>query len=178
MTYRLPALLLAALLGLSQCKKKDDPDPVDQLPPATQTGANTFGCLVNGQVWIPKGYNGSSNYTVYYDPSYRNGTLNVSTYSYKAGDGSSRQDIIIFSDSIRNTGTFPLTIPDHQEALFYGNTAQCEFYQNGAQYRRGTLTITRLDLQAGVVSGTFSFTLHKPGCDSVRVTQGRFDKKL
>ncbi|MDQ2770912.1 MAG: hypothetical protein M3Y54_10485 [Bacteroidota bacterium] len=31
-------LLLAALLGLSQCHKKD-PEPVDQLPPATQTGA-------------------------------------------------------------------------------------------------------------------------------------------
>jgi len=40
------------------------------------------------------------------------------------------------------------------------------------------LTISRLDLQAGVISGTFAFTLYKPGCDSIRVTQGRFDKKL
>ncbi len=40
------------------------------------------------------------------------------------------------------------------------------------------LTITRLDLQAGIISGTFSFTLYKPGCDSVCVTDGRFDKRL
>ena len=36
----------------------------------------------------------------------------------------------------------------------------------------------RLDLSAGIIAGTFAFTLYKPGCDSVRVTQGRFDKKL
>ena len=39
-------------------------------------------------------------------------------------------------------------------------------------------TITRLDRQAGVVSGTFWFTLYKSGCDSIRVTDGRFDRKL
>ena len=76
------ALLLAALLGLSQCKKKRDPAPEDQLPPATQTGANTFGCLVNGQPWTPQGYNGMSNYSVYYDPTYRKGTLNIFKYKY------------------------------------------------------------------------------------------------
>lgn len=27
-------------------------DPIDQLPPATQTGANTFGCLVNGEPFV------------------------------------------------------------------------------------------------------------------------------
>jgi hypothetical protein len=45
-------------------------------------------------------------------------------------------------------------------------------------YRRGVLTITRLDLTAGIVAGTFAFTLYKPGCDSVRVTNGRFDYRL
>lgn len=170
--------MLAALLGLSQCHKKDDPNPVDQLPPATQTGANTFGCLVNGQVWTPQGYNGTSNYSVYYDPSYRKGTLNVATYRYNASGSSNRQDIIIFSDSLNAVGVYPLTIRNHQEALFYGSSGQCEFHQNEGHYRKGMLTITRLDLQAGIISGTFSFTLYKPGCDSVRVTNGRFDKKL
>lgn len=42
----------------------------------------------------------------------------------------------------------------------------------------GTLTITRLDQQAGIIAGTFSFTLAQPGCDTIKVTQGRFDKKL
>ena len=173
-TYLLPLL---TLLALAQCKKKADPDPVDQLPPATQTGANTFGCLVNGQAWTPKGSDGTSNYTVYYDPSYRKGTINIAAYRYNSSS-SPREDIVLFSDSLRTVGNYPLTVPNHQEALFSGTNAQCEFYQNGPQYRRGVLTITRLDLQAGIVSGTFAFTLYKPGCDSVRVTQGRFDKRL
>ena len=172
-----PALLLFALLGLSQCKK-NDPAPLDQLPPATQTGANTFGCLVNGQVWTPRGNSGTANYSVYYDPTFRKGTLNVSAYRYQSESATSRQDIILFSDSISAVGQYPLTIPNHQEALFHGSSGQCGFYQNGNQYRRGVITITRLDAQAGIVSGTFAFTLYKPGCDSIRVTQGRFDKKL
>jgi len=175
-TVKIVWLLL--LTGLLIGCQKQDPLPEVQLPPATQTGANTFGCLVNGQAWTPQGYTGSSNYSVYYDRTYRNGTLNVAAYRYEPGDQKSRQDIILFSDSIAATGTYPLTIRNHQEALFYGNATQCEFQQNGNHYRRGTLTITRLDLQAGIVSGTFAFTLYKPGCDSVRVTNGRFDKRL
>jgi len=172
------SILLSALLGLSQCSQEDNPTPDEQLPPATQTGANTFGCLVNGKVWTPKGYNGSSNYSVYYDLGYRNGTLNVATYRYEPGANASRQDIILFSDSLQRTGIYPLTVVNHQEALFYGNSTQCEFHQNERHYRRGELTITRLDLQAGVISGTFWFTLAKPGCDTIKVTQGRFDKRL
>jgi len=35
------------------CKKDDPaPNPPPELPPATQTGANTFGCYVNGKPFI------------------------------------------------------------------------------------------------------------------------------
>ncbi|MFD2726605.1 hypothetical protein [Hyunsoonleella rubra] len=45
------ALLLSAFVLTTTCCNKDDDnstDPIDQLPPATQTGENTFGYLVNG----------------------------------------------------------------------------------------------------------------------------------
>lgn len=35
-------------------------DPQDQLPPITQTGANTFGAVVDGRVFIPKDKTGYS----------------------------------------------------------------------------------------------------------------------
>jgi hypothetical protein len=55
----------------------------------------------------------------------------------------------------------------------------CQYYsQDAGVYCKGQFIITRLDRQAGIVSGTFWFTLYKPGCDSVRVTDGRFDRKL
>ena len=54
-------LLLAASFILYACKKeKLEPTPPFQpidytvLPPETQTGANTFGCKVNGEVWVPR----------------------------------------------------------------------------------------------------------------------------
>jgi hypothetical protein len=168
-------LLLASLLGLSQCQHAD-PSPVDQLPPATQNGTNTFACLINGQLWRPQGYDGRTNYSIFYAPTYRNGTLNISTYRYQ--DGVKDADYLtIVSDSLRGVGTYPLTKDGHQEAIFASGTTGCEF-MGGKYYRQGTLTITRFDLQKGVISGTFAFTLYKPGCDSLRVTQGHFDKKL
>lgn len=45
-------LLLLSLLGLGGCNDDDNntpTNPVDLLPPATQTGANTFGYLINGE---------------------------------------------------------------------------------------------------------------------------------
>ena len=171
----LPAL---ALLLLTQCKKIDA-DPASDLPPETQTGAGTFGCLVNGQLWTPLGNNGYSNYSVSYDPTYRKGTLNVGCYRYIGKGANDFQTVGFFSDSIQNIGTYSLTIPKHQEGIFTDLTRNtCQFQGGDPYYRRGKLTITRLDKQAGVISGTFSFTLWQPGCDSVRVTQGRFDRKL
>lgn len=171
----LPAL---ALLLLAQCKKAD-PDPVSALPPETQTGAGTFGCLLNGQPWTPLGNNGYSNYSVSYDSTYRKGTLNVGCYRY-IGKGANDVQIIGFaSDSVQGTGTYPLTVPKRQEGIFKDLTRNiCQFPGGDPYYRRGKLTITRLDKQAGVISGTFAFTLWQPSCDSVRITQGRFDRKL
>ncbi|MCW3074373.1 MAG: hypothetical protein JWP69_1442 [Flaviaesturariibacter sp.] len=59
MKYVLIAVASLMLTSVSCKKDKDN----DKLPPITQNGANTFGCLVNGKVWLPKGYstNGAPN---------------------------------------------------------------------------------------------------------------------
>jgi hypothetical protein len=51
----LSIIFIAFVLMASGCKKNSNSNnsPVDQLPPATQTGANTFGCLINGQAFTP-----------------------------------------------------------------------------------------------------------------------------
>jgi hypothetical protein len=56
-------LLLLLALTLSCCSKDDNKpvNPLDQLPPATQTGANTAGCLVDGKAFLSKGYIPSGN---------------------------------------------------------------------------------------------------------------------
>ena len=182
MNKMLLLLPLALLLGC----KKDDPDPVSQLPPATQTGANTFGCLLNGQAWTPKGNDGRENYRVSYDPGYHGGNLAIRVYRYP--DNTPKfQSFLIGGDSINKLESYALITsktfpsPGLRNVYFSDGTkpSPCDsYYNNPGTTTKGILTITRLDLQAGIVSGTFAFTLYQPGCDSVRVTQGRFDKKL
>jgi hypothetical protein len=53
-TRVLPILLMLVLLAFSSCKE-NDANPKEVLPAATMEGKNTFGAMVNGKVWLPKG---------------------------------------------------------------------------------------------------------------------------
>ena len=60
MNKLVPLLALALLTQCAGCKTNDPapklpPTQLDLLPPETQTGQRTFGCLVNGQAWTPAG---------------------------------------------------------------------------------------------------------------------------
>jgi len=177
-------LLYSALLLLTQCSKcKNDPtpaDPASQLPPATQTGAGTFGCLVNGQPWTPQGNDGTSNYSVSYDITPAGGVLAIQTYRIYGKANDEFQNIVLFANQIAGAGSFSFRSPQRTRASVNDQKTNCYWSSrdSATTYRRGQMVITRLDRQAGIVSGTFAFTLYKPGCDTVRVTQGRFDKKL
>ena len=77
-------LLIATALAFTMCCKKTDTNSLDaelaKLPPITQTGANTFGCLVNGKAYIPTGYDGQfPNFDVVPDPS--DSSIAVLTYN-------------------------------------------------------------------------------------------------
>ncbi|MCA8832565.1 DUF6252 family protein [Hymenobacter pini] len=179
--FKILVLSLAGLLFGSCHTNEPSPSPESQLPPATQTGANTFGCLLNGQAFTPNGSDGSmgSNFIVTYDPTYNNGSLVIGAFRYTTPrDQSTFQRISMFTDNIHGVGVYPLTLLKHQEALFQDARKNCVFYPGDSHFRKGTLIITRLDAARGIISGTFDFTLYKPGCDSVVVTKGRFDKKL
>ena len=52
------SLFVLSLLSTTSCNNDDDnnpTDPIGQLPPATQTGENTFGALLDGEPFIPGG---------------------------------------------------------------------------------------------------------------------------
>ncbi len=56
-------LFLLAFTAI-QCKKNKS--GIEGLPPETQIGKNTFGCLVNGQILEPRGGGIAPNYDCYY----------------------------------------------------------------------------------------------------------------
>jgi hypothetical protein len=174
---------LAALLSLSQCKSNDAaPSPIDQLPPATQTGGGTFGCLINGQPWTPINFLVTNTFSVTYDPSYVGGALQVKTKRFIGPKYDLLQALTFGAASVTKVGVYQFPL-NGLNGIFYSDAQQptpCSDYGNPriTTYQAGTLTITRFDLAQGIISGTFSFTLVQPGCDTLKVTQGRFDKKL
>lgn len=160
-----------------QCSKgkQNDPAPVDQLPPATQSGAGTFGCLVNGQVYTPKGNVGMTNFAVLYEPGANGATLNIITY--RRDDR--YQDMNLSCGLITpQKHTFTIALPVVEGTASYTGPAGDFDNDRGLKYRHGQIVLTRVDEQAGVLAGTFEFTSVNTKGDTLKVTQGRFDSKL
>jgi len=170
-----PTLLLFfsfTLLG-SRCKKQNA-EP--QLPPETTTGAMTFGCKVNGKVYLPKGGDGYPGIITEY-PFLGNGPgggwfLNIATRDRSIS--SSRPGVSITTDSL---------------LLIEGNTYQLqvqkgsstgEYFLGIFSYKiksddSGTLFIIRHDQTQRILSGRFSFTATSNSGEKVNITEGRFD---
>ena len=53
--HYLTLFLIAALLTLATACEKEPLDTLDELVPATQEGANTLGCLIDGEVFYNRG---------------------------------------------------------------------------------------------------------------------------
>jgi hypothetical protein len=94
------------LLSLS-CKK-------EKLPKATQEGKNTFGCKIDGKVFLPtksSGLFGSPPVEVYNIPS--NGFTLLAKY-YGDGADPFKKDMILYLEYLTSTGTYTLNAAPNQ----------------------------------------------------------------
>jgi hypothetical protein len=172
--------LLPLLFGIS-CKKDKLADELSKLPPATQTGANTFGCLVNGKAWVPQGgcFLCPSVLKFYYYPS-----ITGSDFSILAQlKNSTRDERVIFGFSpCDGIGEKVFKSNDTTSVCSYVdyNRMECQIItsKGGDAEITGGVRITKFDLDNGIISGTFSFVLLKLNCETIEITNGRFDAKL
>jgi hypothetical protein len=156
---------ITALAFLSCCEPfKVEP----QLPPITMEGKNTFGCLVNGKVWLPDGSKFADPVIAFYDSSTltQRWALDISSINV---DHDSGFLLSVIDNSI---------LMDHEYNL--NDTITYAYYRNGAcvyedsHVVEGRLKILKINPQ--IVAGTFEFTSFNPSCgDTVKVTKGRFD---
>lgn len=172
-------LLLLATFTLSCCNKDDNPfSGNDQLPPETQTGANTAGCLVNGQVFLPhqegltpelqcnyEFIDGEFYFTLRFSDFRNGGSKSVMLQSKKTTLQVNQtyplyKNMVDNGDFIGGGGLF-LPTPSN---IFYTNTI-----------RTGELKITRLDLSNSIISGTFWFDAVNSAEETVQIRSGRFD---
>lgn len=167
-------LALTALLLFNCCDKKDDnpKNPIDQLPPATQIGANTAGCLVNGEAIFPKG-----NIFIF-QLFYLNGKDFGLLFSNKKNDVDRVVHITSFNESLKVGQTYQLVDygPDSKFGEYIiQNPGFSEVMYQTSSLINGELTITHHDFDNAIISGTFWFDAINSEGMIVEIREGRFD---
>ncbi len=165
---------LAALCSAHSCRV-DKPDPA---PTDTQTGANTFSCVVDGRQWIgaERDLGGGVSFPTV-NASLRNGYLLIRSQR-ALGSGGGQLKLTIKQPS--GTGTYPVTSDYATDVLYIDDNATGTSYRVVAP-QTGTITVTRLDTVARVVSGTFTGSVSTTGGSATythAITDGRFDARL
>ena len=162
-------ILLLSFLLLSSTCKKEDTKPIDQLPRATTEGKNTFGCLVNGEAWIAHiednpVFFGEDVLDVHYDEE--DYLRIVAEREVSRVDQTMILHATVFpqGSSVFRRGSNLRDLTDACNDEYELDTSA--FHQ---------LTITKLDLDYNIISGTFGFTLFLEDCDTLEITEGRFD---
>ncbi len=182
-------LTLFTILSAGSCKKECT-DPICQLPPATQTGANTMGCLINGKPWLPDTRdNGSMPRLMPISVSLWQTPTQLYCRFYRQRDPDN-QAVRIFIKNFVGVGTY---IMDSTSSLigFPGTTGVLKNHFNFSELNtrmeyvtnvtyKGEVTITTYNEVLRIVSGTFSFKAQNINAtaDSVVISNGRFDSKM
>jgi hypothetical protein len=161
-------LVLLALTSVKCSKQSQE----DQLPPITTTGANTFGCKVNGKVWLPYGSFSvhALDVNCYVGNKINNPTLTITGSNRKNGNLSDIGIDVI--NLISDTSTYKIYNRLNEGLLYSDNNQAYEPFDTF-----GIVKIIKLDTIAKIISGTFSFIGYTDHTHSkqVNVTDGRFD---
>jgi len=170
--------LLTCLFIFAQCKK--DKNAAGSLPPATQTGENTFGCLINGEVFVPKGYDGTGrpNPHVQYDYDL-NGQPYLAISANLFNSNNSLGEVLISFRNLTQPGFYqhPTTFNFSVGWPIEIGSCSTVIFDTTIQ-KHGGGTITKLDISNRIISGTFDFKYKTLQCDTVFITDGRFDIKF
>lgn len=162
--------IFSLLFIAGSCKK-------DLLPSATEKGANTFGCKINGEVFIPHdtySYPTTKGLQGFYNDSNKKFTIFASEPPDAKKNGLQRSIYIeiviptIGQNNFINTNYAQISI----NVEFQGE----KWFETNNNVT-GTLNISRFDLTAKIVSGTFSFDASQRDslANVLHVTEGRFD---
>ncbi|MFK5959186.1 MAG: hypothetical protein QM495_10015 [Lutibacter sp.] len=156
-------LKLFIIMMMISCSNDDNSsqNPIDQLPPETQTGANTFGFLINGE---PINITNTSNQTAIYQGGF---------IQFGAGG----VYMVVVDPFTTNTPYKFMDIgagnsrAEYKEKIF--ENVFC-IYDESDTYE-GYVTFTKIDKVNYIISGTFEFSTVTDGCEDIKITNGRFD---
>ena len=167
-------LIFSALWGLGGCNDDDNNcQGVDCLPPITQTGAGTFGCLVNGEPFVDN----SGFFNCFYQ---------LVDGEYYFGIGSDKEllpitQIIILSWMQEIEVGIPIELESRENGNFFSEISFDCFCPNATTTDglNGNITFTKFNTDSNIVSAIFEFTVINPTTrDIYEITEGRFDAQF
>lgn len=158
--------------------KKDENDL--KLPPATQSGENTLGCKINGEIWKPR-----LQITLFPPPfSYISGDVDHerNRFSLSARRNVDKKTIdaeirMTVHDSLQTSKKYPFTY--YSDTTNYASIERhdtCRFRTDNTT--NGYVVLTKIDTSENIVSGRFQFNAINKNCgqnDKMKITEGRFD---
>jgi len=162
-------LLIGILLTINSCSEKNKTEltPLEQLPEATQTGKNTFGCLINGKAFVVK--NTSKQTAIY-----QQGVLQFgATLDINNNDESISFNLI---NPLENNTEYNFIEINYKSGYSRKNGNIICIYDFENTYE-GNVTFSKIDRANYIISGTFEFSTNKGGCEDIKITNGRFDLK-
>ena len=168
--------LFAVLLCLGSCDKDDKVQtPLEQLPALTATGADTAGCLVNGEAFLPKGTVVNRLFCQYTDQKHFSIAI-----SQKINDQIRTVNVASLDQKLEVNSVYELK--EYGDASQYGEYIVIDPDFSHVDYSTnstvtGELKITNHNAQKGTISGTFWFDAVNNSGDKVQVRDGRFDMK-
>ena len=186
---RVIGLALCIALALPGCKKEGS----SPLPEATNVGANTAGCYINGQPFVATGF-GSGPGRVQglgggfsYDSAYylrmngkfgdREGSLHIFLNSVPRNTNQSLVKIFLLN---QNTPFMPAAVPSQCQsyAAFFPSDSPREVYVTDVRHT-GRVTFSYVNISNVLAAGTFSFVAVSSidPTKTLQVTDGRFDRK-
>ncbi|MGB5928382.1 MAG: hypothetical protein WBH03_09405, partial [Cyclobacteriaceae bacterium] len=141
-------------------------DPIDQLPPLTTEGKGTFGCLVNGEAFVSRYPDALADYTVF-------DNMNIRV------DFKSPQSALSITLRNYNMEEGYMEVKDSSTAFFtiYANSRPfCDY--SSSELIDGWVNIIEFEPFEEFISGDFELIFYDENCDTVRITDGRFDLPL
>ena len=167
------AFLFFILFSFASCRKHKPINPVDKLPPETQTGAGTFGCVVNGKDYLIADYPDVFATYIYLNDNYSHGyyfTIRASKKSPSWIIGILTDSLCIQQNEVYNLSNNPYTMGATWAVYM---STQNEYYSQSSL--QGELRITKLDSINQFVSGTFWFdAIDTISNKTYQIRNGRF----
>jgi len=176
-------LITICIIFTASCKNDDDDNtnPIDQLPPATMTGKQTIGCLVNGEPFTDSGI--MNNFYQFVDGEY----FLAINWDMNSQNNSQFGQIGFYKTEITEGQTYILNINSHLADEFteggaatyaINNVELSGQYETNENYT-GTIHFTRFDTENFIMSGTFEFQAQEIiSGETITITDGRFDLKF